>query len=97
VAAAASTRIGEWLSGSVLAIPSASGPAPARSASGEQIEAERAATLRMTCLAGLAGAPALSLPLLRSADGRPAGLCLLGAPGTDHSLLTLAAGLETSA
>jgi Asp-tRNA(Asn)/Glu-tRNA(Gln) amidotransferase A subunit family amidase len=94
LAAAARKQLGEWLSGSVLAIPSASGPAPARNASGEQIEAERAATLRMTCLAGLAGAPALSLPLLRSADGRPAGLCLLGAPGTDHSLLTLAAGLE---
>ncbi|MCW2874819.1 MAG: Amidase [Streptomyces oryziradicis] len=92
--AAAREQLGEWLSGSVLAIPSASGPAPARSASGEEIEAERAATLRMTCLAGLAGAPALSLPLLRSADGRPAGLCLLGAPGADHSLLTLAAGLE---
>jgi Asp-tRNA(Asn)/Glu-tRNA(Gln) amidotransferase A subunit family amidase len=97
LAAAAREQLGEWLSGSVLAIPSASGPAPARSASGEQIEAERAATLRMTCLAGLAGAPALSLPLLRSADGRPAGLCLLGAPGTDHGLLALAAGLETPA
>jgi Asp-tRNA(Asn)/Glu-tRNA(Gln) amidotransferase A subunit family amidase len=96
VAAAAGKRLGAWLTGSVLAIPSAAGPAPARSASGEQIEAERAATLRMTCLAGLAGAPALSLPLLRSANGRPAGLCLVGAPGTDHSLLTLAAGLETS-
>jgi amidase len=51
----------------------------------------------MTCLAGLAGAPAVSLPLLRSADCLPAGLCLVGAPGTDISLLTLAAGLEASA
>jgi len=92
--AAAREQLGEWLAGGVLVIPSASGPAPARSASGEQIEAERAATLRMTCLAGLAGAPALSLPLLR-ADGRPAGLCLLGAPGTDHGLLALATALET--
>ncbi|WP_416962130.1 amidase [Streptomyces sp. Agncl-13] len=95
--AAAREQLGEWLAGAVLVIPSASGPAPARSASGEQIEAERAATLRMTCLAGLAGAPALSLPLLRSADGRPAGLCLLGAPGTDHGLLALATALETPA
>jgi Asp-tRNA(Asn)/Glu-tRNA(Gln) amidotransferase A subunit family amidase len=95
--AAARTQLREWLSGSVLVIPSASGPAPARTATGEQMEAVRAATLRMTCLAGLAGAPALSLPLLRSADGCPAGLCLLGTPGTDHGLLTLAAALETSA
>ncbi|MEU6537843.1 amidase [Streptomyces sp. NPDC047000] len=83
------------LSGSVLVIPSASGPAPARTATGARIEAERAATLRMTCLAGLAGAPGLSLPLLRLADGRPAGVCLIGPPGSDHTLLTLAAGLET--
>jgi Asp-tRNA(Asn)/Glu-tRNA(Gln) amidotransferase A subunit family amidase len=87
----------EWLSNAVMVIPSASGPAPSRTASGEQIEAERAATLRMTCLAGLAGAPALSMPLLRSADGLPVGLCLLGAPGTDTGLLTLAAGLEVPA
>ena len=56
--------------------------------------AARDTTLKMTCLAGLAGAPALSLPLLRSADDAPVGLCLLGSPGTDHGLLTLAAGME---
>ncbi|MDQ0777502.1 amidase [Streptomyces aurantiacus] len=95
VVAEAREQVRSWLTGTVLVIPSASGPAPGRTATGERIEAERAATLRMTCLAGLAGAPALSLPLLRLADGRPAGVCLLGAPGTDHALLTLAAGLET--
>jgi Asp-tRNA(Asn)/Glu-tRNA(Gln) amidotransferase A subunit family amidase len=94
VAARARERLRDWLSGSVLVIPSASGPAPSRTATGPQIEAERAATLRMTCLAGLAGAPALSLPLLRLPDGRPAGVCLIGAPGTDRGLLALAAGLE---
>ena len=94
VVAESARQLRVWLSGSVLVMPSASGPAPARRASGDEIETERAATLRMTCLAGLAGAPALSLPLLRSADGRPAGLCLLGAPGTDHRLLNLAANLE---
>ncbi|GAA2863333.1 hypothetical protein GCM10010472_20780 [Pseudonocardia halophobica] len=51
----------------------------------------------MTCLAGLAGAPAVSVPLLRTADGRPAGLCLVGAPGTDLDLLRLAATLEGAA
>jgi amidase len=97
VVAAAGQQLREWLTGSVLVVPSASGPAPERTATGEQVEAQRATTLRMTCLAGLAGAPALSLPLLRCADGLPVGLCLLGAPGTDHGLLTLAAGLEMAA
>nr|WTB28212.1 amidase [Streptomyces sp. NBC_00830]WTB35869.1 amidase [Streptomyces sp. NBC_00830] len=92
--AQAREQLRAWLSGSVMVIPSASGPAPARTATGAQIEAERAATLRMTCLAGLAGAPALSLPLLRLADGRPAGVCLLGPPGADQALLALATGPE---
>lgn len=96
VVAQARARLRDCLDGSVLAIPSASGPAPERAAAGERMEVERAATLRMTCLAGLAGAPALSLPMLRLPDGRPAGLCLLGAPGTDHGLLALAARLEAS-
>jgi Asp-tRNA(Asn)/Glu-tRNA(Gln) amidotransferase A subunit family amidase len=93
VVADARRQLRAWLEGGVLVLPSASGPAPTRDATGEQIEAGRAATLRMTCLAGLAGAPALSMPLLRSAEGLPVGLCLLGAPGTDLSLLTLAAGI----
>ncbi|MFB7498810.1 amidase [Streptomyces sp. NPDC056161] len=96
VAAGAAARLGEWLSGAVLALPTAPGPAPSRTEDPRRIEAERAAILRMTCLAGLAGAPAVSLPLLRSAEGLPVGLCLLGAPGTDLGLLALAAGLETS-
>ncbi|MFJ5837430.1 amidase [Streptomyces shenzhenensis] len=97
MAAEAAGRLTEWLSGAVLAIPTAPGPAPSRTAPAQQIEAVRAATFRMTCLAGLAGAPAVSLPLLRSADGLPVGLCLLGAPGSDLDLLTLATALEPSA
>ncbi|MFJ8791795.1 amidase [Streptomyces sp. NPDC102462] len=96
VTAEAAGRLTELLSGAVLALPTAPGPAPSRAATGQQFETARAATLRMTCLAGLAGAPAVSLPLLRSADGLPVGLCLVGAPGSDLDLLTLAAGLETS-
>lgn len=96
VTAEAAGRLTELLSGAVLALPTAPGPAPSRTATGQQFETARAATLRMTCLAGLAGAPAVSLPLLRSADGLPVGLCLVGTPGRDLDLLTLAAGLETS-
>jgi Asp-tRNA(Asn)/Glu-tRNA(Gln) amidotransferase A subunit family amidase len=78
-----------WLADSVLAIPTASGPALARTATASEIETARGATVRMTCLAGLCGAPAVSLPLLRGTDG-PAGLCLITAPGTDRGLLRLA-------
>jgi Asp-tRNA(Asn)/Glu-tRNA(Gln) amidotransferase A subunit family amidase len=42
----------------------------------------------MCCLAPLAGAPAVSLPL--TGGVAPVGLCLVGAPGTDTALLTLA-------
>jgi Asp-tRNA(Asn)/Glu-tRNA(Gln) amidotransferase A subunit family amidase len=41
-------------------------------------------------VAGLAGAPAVSVPVLQTSDGRPAGFCLVGAPGTDRDLLRLA-------
>jgi Asp-tRNA(Asn)/Glu-tRNA(Gln) amidotransferase A subunit family amidase len=95
--AEARARLREVLDGAVLVLPSSAGGAPARDASAAAVEAERAGTLRMTCLAGLAGAPAVSVPLLRAADGRPAGLCLVGAPGSDLDLLRLAATLEGAA
>ncbi|WP_433502333.1 AtzH-like domain-containing protein [Pseudonocardia halophobica] len=95
--AEARARLREVLDGAVLVLPSSAGGAPARDASAAEVEAERAGTLRMTCLAGLAGAPAVSVPLLRTADGRPAGLCLVGGPGTDLDLLRLAATLEGTA
>jgi Asp-tRNAAsn/Glu-tRNAGln amidotransferase A subunit and related amidases len=94
--AEARTWLRELLADAVLVLPSSAGGAPARDASAETIEAERAGTLRMSCLAGLAGAPAVSLPVLRTADGRPAGLCLVGAPGTDLDLLNLAHAIEGS-
>jgi len=97
VVAEARVRLRALLDGAVLVLPSSAGGAPARTASANAVEAERAGTLRLTCLAGLAGAPALSLPLLRTADGRPAGLCLVGAPGTDQSLLELAGRLTGGA
>jgi amidase len=78
------------LAGAVLVLPSSAGGAPPRNAVAAAVEAERAGTLRLTCLAGLAGAPAVSLPLVCTADGRPAGVCLVGEPGTDRGLLELA-------
>ena len=52
----------------------------------------RGATLRLTCLAGVTGRPAVSAPLLRVAGG-PVGLCLVGPRGSDLALVDLAASL----
>ena len=97
VIAEARTWLRALLDGAVLVLPTSRGGAPSRSASADIVDAERAGTLRLTCLAGLAGAPAVSLPLLRTGDARPAGLCLVGAPGTDLGLLDLAAAIEGTA
>jgi Asp-tRNA(Asn)/Glu-tRNA(Gln) amidotransferase A subunit family amidase len=84
-----------WLDDAVLVLPTAPGPAPLRTASAAEIDDVRGRTLRMSCLAPLAGAPAVSLPL--TGHVAPVGLCLVGRPGTDAALLALAealAGLE---
>jgi Asp-tRNA(Asn)/Glu-tRNA(Gln) amidotransferase A subunit family amidase len=73
----------------VLLIPSAAGPATPLAATAEELAAIRPATLRLTSVAGIGGAPALSLPLA-AVDGRPLGVCLIGAPGSDRALLDLA-------
>ncbi|NRD07851.1 AtzH-like domain-containing protein [Rathayibacter agropyri] len=81
------------LGGRVLLLPSASSVAPALAASAEVVEAARMATLRLTCLAGIGGYPALSMPRLRVAGG-PVGLCLVGPRGSDVALLDVAADWE---
>lgn len=73
----------------VLLLPAAA-TRPPRRAGGQAVwEQARARTLRLTCLASIAGLPALTVPL-RSGTGGPFGLCLLGAPGADRSLIHLA-------
>jgi amidase len=73
----------------VLLIPSTPGPATPLAATPDELAAIRPATLRLTSVAGISGAPALSLPLA-SIDHLPLGVCLIGAPGSDRSLLDLA-------
>ncbi|WP_206189702.1 amidase, partial [Streptomyces griseoruber] len=74
------------LPGTALLLPATSGPAPLADAPPDEVEAVRAATLRLTCLASLAGLPAAVAPLLR-VRSLPVGLCALGARGTDRALL----------
>jgi Asp-tRNA(Asn)/Glu-tRNA(Gln) amidotransferase A subunit family amidase len=69
----------------VLVLPSASSVAPLL---GSDLAVVREATLQLTCLAGIAGLPAVSVPVT-TADGLPAGLCLVAAAGRDRDLLAL--------
>lgn len=74
------------LAGRTLVLPSASSVAPQVTATAEQNEVTRAGTLRLTCFAGILGAPALSIPMLNTEDG-PIGVCLLGPRGSDLALI----------
>jgi Asp-tRNA(Asn)/Glu-tRNA(Gln) amidotransferase A subunit family amidase len=87
--AGARTRLNALLpGGTVLALPSSSSPALVADADADDVEAARAATLQLTCLASLSGLPALSMPTPRVGT-LPAGLCLVAGPGEDRSLLAL--------
>ncbi|NEE04466.1 hypothetical protein G1H10_30290 [Phytoactinopolyspora halotolerans] len=74
--------------GAVLALPATSSPAPPVGADAAMIDAIRAATLRLTCLAGAGGLPALTIPTAQ-ANGLPVGLCLVAGSDADRSLLSL--------
>jgi amidase len=83
---AARSRVLELVGDRVLVLPSAPSVAPL-TATGATPEL-RNATMRLTCLAGLAGLPAVSLPV-RTAAGLPAGVSLIAAPGRDRALLDM--------
>lgn len=76
----------------VAVIPSAAGPAPLRTASVEENEDGRSRTFRITCVAGLAGLPQVSMPFI-SAAGLPVGVSLLGPAGSDRALIDLAVSI----
>lgn len=76
----------------VAVLPSAASVAPTRDADPQVVDAVRLRTLRITCIAGLAGLPQVSLPL-RGPDGLPAGVSLLGPAGSDRMLVRLAVKL----
>jgi amidase len=75
--AAARLSIERALDGRTLLLPAASSVAPPTTADAAAIERTRAGTLRLTCIAGLTGRPALSVPAL-TVDGAPVGLCIVG-------------------
>jgi len=83
---AARQQIRAFVGDRVVALPSASSVAPLI---GSDLDVVREATLQLTCLAGIAGLPAVSVPVT-TAEGLPAGLCLVAAPGRDRDLLAFA-------
>jgi len=74
----------------VLVVPATPGPAPLVDEGGTAADEVRTRTMRLTCLAGLAGLPQVTVPALAT-DGLPRGVGLLGPAGSDRALCELAA------
>lgn len=73
----------------VLVMPTMPDVAPLLSSDEATLEDYRNQSIRMLCLAGLAGCPQISLPLMQL-SGAPLGLSLIGPRGSDQSLIALA-------
>jgi amidase len=78
--------------GTVLALPSAPSIAPLIDTPAAAMEEFRARVMRLTCSAGLAGLPQMSLPV-GTVEGCPVGLSFIGWAGGDEALLGLAVRL----
>jgi amidase len=98
VARAQATRVREQVRAllgidAVAVLPSAASLAPRRDADPADVDAVRLRTMAITCIAGLAGLPQVSLPLTL-ADGTVLGISLLGPAGSDLALIRLAVKLQ---
>ena len=72
----------------VLVIPTTPGPAPLLNTPPASLDKWRSSLLSLTCIAGLAGLPQITLPIAK-VDGLPIGLSLIGPRGSDEDLLGL--------
>jgi amidase len=75
--------------GAVLCLPAASGIAPPVGLAGDAAQMFRDRTLSLTCIAGLARLPQVTVPAARL-EGCPLGLGLVCRRGSDRALLALA-------
>jgi amidase len=87
----------------VMVLPSAASLPPLRDADPRSVDDVRVRTLRITCIAGLAGVPQVSMPLRGAhtgADGNrqmvPLGISLVGPAGSDLALIQLARQLAAA-
>lgn len=78
--------------GTLLALPSAPSIAPLIDTPAAALEDFRTRVMRLTCTAGLAGLPQMSIPV-GTVDGCPVGLSFIGWAGGDEALLDLAVTL----
>lgn len=79
----------------VIVIPTAHNTAPLLNSHGEKMEQNRARNMQLTCIAGLAGLPQITLPIAAS-DNKPIGLSLIANHGRDKQLLKWAASFVKS-
>ncbi len=73
----------------IICLPATSDIAPLTTTSAETLVEHRNRTLSLTCIAGLARLPQVSLPLAQ-VDGCPLALGLIGPPDSDRRLLAFA-------
>lgn len=80
----------------VAVLPSAASLAPMRDADPATVDAIRMRTMAITCIAGIAGLPQVSMPF-RTPDGIPVGVSLMGPAGSDLALVRLALAVHRAA
>ena len=73
----------------IIVLPTMPGIAPPMDSSEEAFERFRGRAVGMMSIAGHAGFPQISLPMM-TVDGCPVGLSLIGPPGRDRALIALA-------
>jgi amidase len=73
----------------VAVLPSAASLAPLRDADPKAVDSVRMRTMAITCIAGIAGLPQVSIPI-GQVDGAPFGVSLMGPAGSDLELIRLA-------
>jgi amidase len=78
--------------GTIMALPTSPSIAPPADLGGDELESFRVRVMRLTCMAGLAGIPQMTLPV-GTVSGCPAGLSLIGWAGGDEVLLGLSVSL----
>jgi amidase len=80
--------------GTILCLPTTPFPAPKRGEALSVAGPQRDRLLCLCCHGGLTGVPQVSIPGA-TVDGLPVGLSIVGGPGSDATLVALAAALTT--